>query len=111
MASFSLQKKIKFTALAEKRNQHTQVLWILRLHDLRILATPQGPRERRSTADLTHARMLQLQELELAATVTNTLNHEGESQELAEASKSEAWMDSMREELSSLINNQTWTLV
>jgi hypothetical protein len=55
--------------------------------------------------------MLQLQELELAATVTNTLNHEGESQELAEASKSEAWMDSMREELSSLINNQSWTLV
>jgi len=37
--SFSLQKKIKFTAFAEKRNHHTQVLWILRLQDLRILAT------------------------------------------------------------------------
>jgi hypothetical protein len=39
MASFSLQKKIKFTAFAEKTNQHTHVLWILRLQALRILAT------------------------------------------------------------------------
>jgi len=39
MASFSLKKKIKFTAFAEKRNQHTQVLCILFLQDLRILAT------------------------------------------------------------------------
>ena len=54
---------------------------------------PQGPRERRSTADLTHARMLQLQELGLAATVTNTLDNEGEPQGLAEASKSEARME------------------
>ena len=42
-----------------------------RLEDSRD--SPQGPRERRSTAELTHARMLQLQELGLAATVTNTL--------------------------------------
>jgi hypothetical protein len=79
-----------------------------RLEDSRD--SPQGPRERRSTADLTHARMLQLQELGLAATVTNTLDNEGESQRFAEASKSEAWMDSMREELSNF-NTQTWTLV
>jgi len=39
MAILSLQKKIKFTNFAEKRNQHTEVLWILRLEDLRILAT------------------------------------------------------------------------
>ena len=50
--------------------------------------------------------MLQLQQLGLAATVSNTLDNEGEPQGFAEASKSEAWMDSMREELSSLINNQ-----
>ena len=87
MASFSLKKQVKLTAFAEMRNQHTQVLWILRLQDLRI------------------------QELGLAATFTNTLDNEGETQGLAEASKSEAWMDSMREKLSSLINNQTWTLV
>jgi len=44
MASFSLQKKVKFTASAEKRNQHAQVFWILHLQDLRILATPlKGP--------------------------------------------------------------------
>ena len=102
MASLSLKKKIKFTAFAERRNQHTQVLCILRL---------QGPRERRSAADLTYPRMLQLQELGLAAKVTNTLEYEGEPQVFAEASKSEAWMDSMQEELSSLINNQNWTLV
>jgi hypothetical protein len=53
--------------------------------------------------------MLQLQELELAATVTNTLDNEGKPQGFAEASKSEAWMDSMREELSSFMSNQTWT--
>jgi hypothetical protein len=34
--------------------------------------SPQEPRERRSSADLTHAKMLQLQELRLAATDTNT---------------------------------------
>jgi hypothetical protein len=39
MASFYLQKKIKFMAFAEKRNQHNQVLWILLQQDLRILAT------------------------------------------------------------------------
>ena len=55
--------------------------------------------------------MLQLQELGLAATVTNTLHNEGELRAFAEESKSEAWMDSMREEHSSLINNQTRTLV
>jgi hypothetical protein len=55
--------------------------------------------------------MIQLQELGLAATVTNTLDNEGEPQRFAEASKSEVWMDSMREELSSLMDNQTWTLV
>jgi hypothetical protein len=49
--------------------------------------------------------MLQLQELGLAATITNTLDNEGEPQGFAEANKSKAWMDLMREELSSLINN------
>ena len=65
-----------------------------RLEDSRD--SPQGPRETRSTSDLTHARMLQLQELGLAATVTNILDNEGDPQGFAEASKSEAWMDSMR---------------
>jgi len=45
---------------------------------------PTPARERRSTADLTHARMLQLQELGLATIVTNTLDNEGELQGLAE---------------------------
>jgi len=45
-----------------------------RLEDYRD--STQGPRERRSTADFTRARMLQLQELGLVATVTNTLNNE-----------------------------------
>ena len=80
-----------------------------RLEDSR--ESPQGSRERRSTADLTYARMLQLQELGLAATVTNTLDNQGEPQGFAEASKSEAWMESMREEHFSLIHNQTWTPV
>ena len=80
-----------------------------RLEDSRD--SPQGSRERKSTVDLTHARMLQLQELGLAARVTNTLDNEGQSQGFAEVSKSEAWMDLMRKNLSSLIDNQTWTLV
>jgi hypothetical protein len=50
--------------------------------------------------------MLQLQELGLAATVPNTLDNEGEPQGFAQASKSEAWIDSVREELSSLINTK-----
>jgi len=95
-------------AFAKKRNQHTHPTPAI-LEDSRD--SPQGPRERKSTADLTHARMLHLQELGLGATVTNTLDNEGEPQGFAEASKSDAWMDSMGEELSSLINNQTWTLV
>jgi hypothetical protein len=113
MASFSLEKKIKFTAFAERRKEptHSSSLYPTpaRLEDSRD--SPQEPREKRSTADLTLARMPQLQELGLAATVTNTLDNEGEPQGFDEASKSEAWMDSMREELSSLTNNQTWTLV
>jgi hypothetical protein len=55
--------------------------------------------------------MLQLQELGLDSTVTNTLDNDGKPQRFVEASKSESWMDSMREELSSLMINQTWTLV
>jgi hypothetical protein len=42
--------------------------------------------------------MLELQEVGVTATVSNT-------QKLAETSKSQAWLDSMREELSSLINH------
>jgi len=53
--------------------------------------SPQVSTESRSTSDLTHARMLQLQELGLAATVSNTL-------------------DLMPEELSSLMKTQIWTL-
>jgi hypothetical protein len=45
----------------------------VRLEDSRDLH--QGPRERRSTADLTRARILRIQELGLAATVTKTLNN------------------------------------
>jgi len=52
-----------------------------RLEDSRY--SPQGPRERISTADLTHAEMLQIQELGLAATVTNTLDND-------------LWVDSIR---------------
>jgi hypothetical protein len=80
-----------------------------RLEDSRD--SPQGPRETRSTAELTRSRMLQLQELGLPVAVTNTLDNEGEPQGFAETSKSEAWMESMREELSSLTYNQTWTFV
>jgi len=36
---FLFTEKIKFKAFAEKKNQHSQVLWILHLQDLRILAT------------------------------------------------------------------------
>jgi hypothetical protein len=39
MASFCLRRKNKFTVFAEKKNYPTQVLWNLRLQDLRILAT------------------------------------------------------------------------
>jgi len=93
----------------EPRNSSSLDPTPARLNDSRD--SPQGSREIRSTSDLTHARMLQLQELGLAATVTNALDNDFEPQGFAEASQSEAWMDSMREELSSLINNQTWTLV
>ena len=58
--------------------------------------------KRRSTADLIHARMLQIQALRLGFTFPNTVYHESRPQEFAEASKSEAWMDSMRRKLSSL---------
>ena len=95
----------------EEEPTHSSSLYLTpaRLED--SCDSPQLPRERSSTADLTHARMFQLQELGLAAPVTITLDNEGKPQGFAEASKSEAWMESMREELSSLINNQTWILV
>ena len=47
-----------------------------RLEDSRD--SPQGSRERRCTADDTHAKKLQLQEVGLATTVTNTLDNEGD---------------------------------
>jgi len=53
-----------------------------RLEDSRD--SPQGSRERRSSADLAHARMLQPQELGLAATVANTLDNDGKPQGFAE---------------------------
>jgi hypothetical protein len=108
MASSSLQKKIKFTAFAENRNEHNQGSFdptCARLEDSRD--SPQRPKERRSTADLTHARMLQLQELGLAATVINTQDNKVEPQGFVEASKYEAKIDSMQEELSSLINKNS----
>jgi hypothetical protein len=46
MASLGLQRKIKLTVFAEKRNRPIQVLWILRLQDLRILATHLKGREK-----------------------------------------------------------------
>ena len=55
--------------------------------------------------------MFQFQELGLAVTITNTLLNESEPQGFAEASKSEAWVNSMREELSSLKNNKIGALV
>ena len=58
-----------------------------RLEDSRD--SPQGPSGRGSTADITHARMLQLQELELAATITSILGNQGEPQGFLEPSKSE----------------------
>ena len=45
--------------------------------------SPQRPRETRSNADLAHARMLQHHEQGLVATVTNTLDNEGEPQGFA----------------------------
>ena len=112
MASFSLQKKIKFHGICREEEQtHSSSLdpTPAKLEDSRD--SLQGQRERRSTAELTHARMLQLQELGLVVTVTNTLDNEGEPRGFAEASKSQCWMDLMREELSSLIDYRTWTLV
>jgi len=89
VARFSIQKKSKFTAFAEKRNQHTQVLWILRSQDLRILATHlKGPEKE----DVLQTSLMQ--------ECFNSLDHEGGPRGFAKASKSEAWMDSMREELS-----------
>ena len=54
---FLSTEKIKFTAFAEKRKQHTQVLCTLRLQDLRILATHLKVPEKEDVlhADLTHA--------------------------------------------------------
>jgi hypothetical protein len=46
--------------------------------------SPQKPREKKSTADLTHAKLLQLQELGLAFAVTNTLDNESELQGFVE---------------------------
>jgi len=46
--------------------------------------SPQRPRER-STEDLTHARMLQLQEVGLATIVTKTLDKDCEPQGIAES--------------------------
>jgi hypothetical protein len=59
--------------------------------------SPRGHRELRSTEDLVHAEVFQFQELRLTTTVTNTLDNEAEPQGFAKASKSEAWMDSMRQ--------------
>ena len=96
MASFSPQKKINSRSLAKRGIISLKFLepTPARLED--TFDSPQGPRERRSTADLPHARTLQPQELELTATVTNILDNEGEPRGFAEASKSEGWMDSMR---------------
>jgi hypothetical protein len=57
--------------------------------------------------------MLQLQESGQARRARNALKNESKPQRFAEASKSKAraWMNSMREELSSLMNSQTWSLV
>ena len=52
---------------------------IVRLQDEDSRDSPQGSTETRCTADVTHARMLQLQQVGLAATVTNTLDNEGEA--------------------------------
>ena len=107
MAKLSLQKTIIHSLFREEEPSHS-IFWIY----LRILATHLKDPEKEDLlqTSLMH-RMLQLQELGLAAVVTNTLNNEDEPQGFAEASKSEAWLDSMREMLSSLINNQTWSLV
>ena len=45
--------------------------------------SPRWTRERRSTVELTHTRVLQLQELGLAASVLNTLDNEDEPQSFA----------------------------
>jgi hypothetical protein len=75
MASFSLQKKIKFTAFAEKRNQHTQVLWILSLQDLRILATHlKGPEKE----DLLQTSLMQESLTSRARTGHHSHKHTGQ---------------------------------
>jgi len=60
-----------------RRATHTLNRTPARLEDSRD--SPQGSTETRCTADVTHARMLQLQQLGLATTVTNTLDNEGEA--------------------------------
>jgi hypothetical protein len=69
--------------------------------------SPQGPRKRRFTVGLAHARMFQLQDPGLPSTVAKTLDKENELQGFTEESIYEAWIDWMREQLSSLHNNPT----
>ena len=65
-----------------------------RLEDSRI--SPQGTRERWSNGDLAHARMLQLPQLGLTASVIHTLDSDFILQRSAQKSKSEGWVCSMR---------------
>jgi hypothetical protein len=48
--------------------------------------------------------MIELQDLGVDATVSNTMDNEGESQGFVQSSKYKAGMGYMREELSSLVN-------
>ena len=112
MTHFSLKKKIKFTTFAERRNQHSC--------------------KNASTADLTRARMLQLQtsraqrktiycrphscknaSTSRARTGRHSHEHPGQRGWASRTCGSEQiWStDGMQEELSCLIYNQTWTLV
>ena len=73
MANFCLHRKVNLTVFADNRNILSSSLepTPARLEDSRD--SHQRSREKRSTTDLTHARMLQPQELGLATTVTNIL--------------------------------------
>ena len=75
--------KMKSTIFAEKRNPcHASSFEPspARLEDSRD--SLQGPREKRSTTDLTHASIFPLQDLALVVTVPNILSNEVQSQNL-----------------------------
>jgi hypothetical protein len=85
----------------KKRNYATEVIGNIRQQA--------WGRERRSTADLIHARMIQFQALGMAARVTNTSENASKPQRFARESRSEVGWILTRKTLT-FDQNRTWTL-